>query len=375
MLPEELSNNLCSLKAKVVRLTVSVAMVFDKEGTLVNHRVLRAYIKSAKRFTYEEAFAVIEGKKKSPHAATLHLMVELCKLLKKKRYERGSIDFALSDTFVEINSKGEPIGIKTVEYDITHQLVEEFMLKANEVVAKHLTDAKKPVLYRVHEEPAEENFQDFFGACSVFGVRHPCGADDTGLAEAVRGGQKFAVRPSALGRLYPEHEAGLLFAGEHRPLWPFAGVLLPLHEPHPKVHRPDHPKGSSSTKSKDLDLEKIALNCSEQERVSFKAESSVKLLKKLRLMQKYFREDPLRIYPVVVTKVKPFGLFFEMPQIALEGFLHISELGNDYFYHNPERNNLTGRSTGRVLALGDTINVALLSIDCILLETKWMIKK
>ena len=79
----------------------------------------------------------------------------------------------MSDTFVEINAKGEPIGIKTVEYDISHQLVEEFMLKANEVVAKHLTDAKKPVLYRIHEEPAEENFQDFLALARFLGFTIP----------------------------------------------------------------------------------------------------------------------------------------------------------------------------------------------------------
>ncbi len=375
MLPEELSNNLCSLKAKVIRLTVSVAMMFDKEGTLTNHRVLRAYIKSAKRFTYEEAFAVIEGKKKSPYAKTLHLMVELCKLLKKKRYERGSIDFALSDTFVEVNDKGEPIGIKTVEYDVSHQLVEEFMLKANEVVAKHLTDAKKPVLYRVHEEPAEENFQDFLALARFLGFALPAEPKTKDLQKLFEAAKNtpFAhqlsvgfIRSMKLACYSPENIGHYGLSLEH-----YCHFTSPIRRYTDLITE----RLLFNEEPKDLDPEKIALNCSDQERVSFKAESSVKLLKKLRLMQKYFQEDPLRIYPVVVTKVKPFGLFFEMPQIALEGFLHISELGNDYFYHNPERNNLTGRSTGRILSLGDTINVALMSIDCILLETKWMIKK
>ena len=375
MLPEELSNNLCSLKAKVIRLTVSVAMVFDAEGTLTNHRILRGYIKSAKRFTYEEAFAVIEGKKKSPYGPTLKLMVELCRLLKKKRYERGSIDFALSDTFVEINDKGEPIGIKTVEYDISHQLVEEFMLKANEVVAKHLTDAKKPVLYRVHEEPAQENFQDFLALARFLGFTipaEPTTQDLQKLFEAAKN-SPFAhqlsvgfIRSMKLACYSPENIGHYGLSLEH-----YCHFTSPIRRYTDLITE----RLLFNEEPKDLDAEKIAEQCSAQERVSFKAESSVKLLKKLRLLDKYNNEDPDRVYPVVVTKIKPFGLFFELPQIALEGFLHISELGNDYFYHNPERNTLTGRTTGRILSLGDTIKVALTSIDCILLETKWMIKK
>ena len=110
MLPEELSNELCSLKPDVIRLTVSVLMDFDKHGTLLKHEVVRSFIKSKKRFTYFEAKDILDGVKKSPHAKTLKLMVELCKLLKKKRYERGSIDFALPEIVIVTDEKGQPKG-------------------------------------------------------------------------------------------------------------------------------------------------------------------------------------------------------------------------------------------------------------------------
>ena len=161
MLPEELSNELCSLKPDVIRLTVSVLMDFDKNGTLLKHEVVRSFIQSQKRFTYFEAKDILDGKKKSPHAKTLKLMVELCHLLKKKRYERGSIDFALPEIVLVIDEKGQPQGLKRIEYDITHQLVEEFMLKANEMVAIELNNRDKKLIYRIHEEPQEENFEDF----------------------------------------------------------------------------------------------------------------------------------------------------------------------------------------------------------------------
>ncbi|MBI3237037.1 MAG: RNB domain-containing ribonuclease, partial [Chlamydiales bacterium] len=173
MLPEQLSNELCSLKPEVVRLTVSVLMDFDKEGTLIGHEVVRSCIYSAKRFTYFEAKDVLDKKVKSPYAKSLELMVELCQLLKKKRHERGSIDFALPETVILIDEKGEPTGVKKIEYDITHQLVEEFMLKANEMVAKELNLRKRPVLYRVHEEPSEENFTDFYQFARSLGFTLP----------------------------------------------------------------------------------------------------------------------------------------------------------------------------------------------------------
>ena len=181
MLPEELSNELCSLQPDKERLTVSVLMQFDKQGTLVKHEVVRGFINSKKRFTYYEAKDVLDGKTKSPHAKTLKLMVELCGLLKQKRYERGSIDFSLAELSLVINEKGEPTGFKKIEYDITHQLVEEFMLKANETVALELHKRGKELIYRVHEEPQEENFEEFLKMARLFGFKVPLKATSQDL--------------------------------------------------------------------------------------------------------------------------------------------------------------------------------------------------
>ena len=173
MLPGELSENLCSLKANVNRLTVSVLMRFDPEGTLVDYRIARSVIKSAKRFTYKEAKKVLDGQKTSPHANTLHLMVKLCHLLKKKRYERGSIEFALPELVVLVDEKGMPYQTDYITYDITHQMIEEFMLKANETIAWELNQRGKNLTYRVHDEPAEDNLRDFALLATAFGFRIP----------------------------------------------------------------------------------------------------------------------------------------------------------------------------------------------------------
>jgi len=139
MLPHELSSHLCSLKPNVNRLAISVLMTIDPNGTLQSYRICRSVIRSKKRFTYKEAKDVLEGKRKSKFIYELKLMVELCRLLKKRRSERGSIEFSLPDISIELTEKGDVKKIELIEYDITHQLVEEFMLLANEVVATHLS--------------------------------------------------------------------------------------------------------------------------------------------------------------------------------------------------------------------------------------------
>jgi ribonuclease R len=373
MLPEELSNELCSLKPDEIRLTVSVLMDFDKNGILTKHEVARSYIKSKKRFTYFEAKDVLDGKTKSPHAKTLKLMVDLCQLLKKKRYERGSIDFSLPELIVMINEKGEPEGLKRIEYDITHQLVEEFMLKANEVVAMELNSRGKRLIYRVHEEPQQENFEDFLQFARTLGFKVPIKATTKDLQAVFEEAKKTPyfqqlsvgfIRSMRLAQYSPENVGHFGLALEH-----YCHFTSPIRRYSDLIIE----RLLFDEESKDINLDQIAQHCSDQERVSFRAEMSVKTLKKLRLLHKYFREDPSREYNAVVTKIKPFGLFFELQDLMLEGFLHISELENDYFIYDEKRNLLFGRSTGKIHKLGEPIKVRLSRVDLIQIESSWIL--
>lgn len=173
MLPPELSNELCSLKPKVKRLTISVIAEFDASGTLIDYQIFRSCIKSRKRLTYKEALAIIQKRKKSPLLPLLERMVELCNLLKQKRFDRGSIDFAIAEGVVIVDKNGEPERIERVEYDITHQMIEEFMLKANEIVAVHLNKMGKELIYRIHDEPSAETFEDFYNYARALGFFLP----------------------------------------------------------------------------------------------------------------------------------------------------------------------------------------------------------
>lgn len=370
MLPEELSNHLCSLKPDTPRLCISVFMSFDNEGTLQDHSIKRTVIKSQKRFTYEEAKEVLDGKRESPHAKTLHLMRDLCLLLKKKRYSRGSIDFALNEVVLEIAKDGEPIGFKIVEYDISHQLVEEFMLKSNEVVAKALADKGKELIYRVHEEPDVDSLEDFATLARALGF--PLKDTSTEQLQALFEKAKespFAsqlaiafIRSMKLASYSAENVGHFGLALEH-----YCHFTSPIRRYSDLIVQ----RLLFNAQDPESNLELISLECSEKERLSFKAEMSVKTLKKLRLLKRYFEQDPERLYDAAISKVKPFGIYFEIQPYMLEGFLHISELENDFFIFDPRQNALIGEKTKKKHSVADKIQVRLKSLDFILQESKW----
>lgn len=371
MLPGELSNNLCSLKEAVNRLTISVFVRFDKEGNQQSYRIARTVIKSAKRFTYREAKEVLDGKKKSKHLATLKRMMELCHLLKRKRYERGSIEFSLPEQVVLVDSHGVPQGLDTVEYDITHQMVEEFMLKANEIVATHLSAQGKNLTYRIHDEPSEENLKDFSILARAFGFdlsEKPTQKEMQKLFdEAVHTpfGQYLAssyIRRMRLAIYSPDNIGHYGLGLTHychftSPIRRYVDLV---------VHR------ILFGESDDLEnLETIAADCSEQERISAKAESSVVLLKKLRYLRVLQENEPKRQYEAVITRIKPFGFFFEVLDFMLESFLHVSEIGSDFYVFEESQMRLRGRWEGKAYCAGDKITVMLKEVDFITLESDW----
>lgn len=371
MLPPSLSENLCSLKPKVKRLTASVLMEFDPMGELINYRIVKSVIKSLHRFTYREAKDVLDGKLKSPYLPHLKLMVELCKLLKKKRYERGSIEFALPDFVVIVNEKGDPQKIEQVSYDITHQMIEEFMLKANEIVAKHVTNQGKDLTFRIHDEPAQENLKDFAQLASAFGFKlpsNPTANDFQKLFDDALDspyGQYLATSYIRSMRLavYSAENIGHYGLG----LTHYCHFTSPIRRYIDLiVHRILF---GETIERNELSL--AASFCSERERISSKAENDVTTLKKLRLLEKLHQNEPYKEYAAVVTRIKPFGFFFEVLEFMIEGFLRLSDLDNDYFIYEEKQVRLRGKYTSKIYSSGDRITVMVKAIDLISLDSKW----
>ncbi len=371
MLPHPLSENLCSLRANVIRLTASVMMRFDKDGNLLNYRIVKGVIKSRKRFTYREAKEVLDGKQKSPYSGLLNLMVELCNLLKKKRYERGSIEFCIPELRVVVDAQGVPTGTEFIPYDITHQMVEEFMLKANEVVATHLNSIGRDLTYRVHDQPSGESLKDFVSLAYAFGYKlpdEPTPMDlQTMFDEALQAPIGTFLATSYIRRMKQALYSPANIGHYGLALTHYCHFTSPIRRYIDLViHR--------LLFDQDMEYDKLAViadQCSERERISERAERNVTLLKKLRLLKSMHDQDRRKQYQAIVTRVRNFGITFEIADLMIEGFLHVSEIGDDYYEFNDSKAMLTGNHTGATFFSGDKITVMIRDVDLILLETRW----
>src|SRR5712692_7895353 len=171
MLPERLSNGVCSLKPGVDRLTHSVFIQFDKNGRAKSARFAKSVIRSARRLTYKQAYAILQSKPNGELSRRLHTAWELASLLRRKRFEHGSLDLDFPEVKVHVDEKGKPIRLERVENDESHQLVEEFMLAANEPVARELRHRSIATIYRVHEDPDPEKLGEYREFILSFGYK------------------------------------------------------------------------------------------------------------------------------------------------------------------------------------------------------------
>jgi len=365
MLPPALCDNLCSLKPQRNRLAATVFMDISANGDLLNYTIHRSVIRSKKRLTYHQARKILEGTLESPHRSLLLLMKELALALKEKRKQRGSLDLSLSETIVRIDEQGQPTGLHIEEYDVTHQMIEEFMLKANEVVATHLANKGSPIAYRVHDSPEEASIRDYIQLLHEFGIEAPENASPIELNKAIQTatgtpyGQYLAgqyIRKMKFAYYSPENTGHWGLSLSHychftSPIRRYADLLV-----HRVLFGDDIPFAK---------VEEITEKCSEQERLSSKAEMGVLRLKKLRLLHKWKAEKPFHEYEAVLTSLKPSGLIAEVLHIGVEAFIHISDLGDDYFVYNEAKQTFTGRKSKKIYGKGQVLALFLKTIDLI----------
>lgn len=377
MLPERLSNGVCSLKPEVDRLTHSVFIQFDKRGVAKSARFARTVIRSAHRLTYKEAFAILTSPARDRLGERLHLAWELAALLRRKRFEHGALELDFPEVKVRIDADGKPVRLERVENDESHQLIEEFMLVANEMVARELKKRAIPTIYRVHENPDPEKLAEYREFALSFGYKV---GDLTHRAELQR------LLAETRGK--PEEQAlkvGLLKSLKRarydpQPLGHYGLAKTNyLHFTSPirryadlVVHRalgrhgpPGRPARSASAPYHPTmaEIGSIAEHISTTERNAAEAEIDATQMKKLEFFQQQLAGRKPQMFSATVVDVRNYGLMVELPDALLTGLVHVSSLTDDFYVFEPARHQLIGRRSRKKFNVGDKLSVFVARVD------------
>lgn len=388
MLPERLSNGICSLKPGVERLTMSAFIEFDRQGRVRHATFGRSVIRSAARLTYRQAFAILEGKSVPPtpnyerggkvllSASPTPLDVtpqlidrvkvawELASLLRKNRFANGSLDLDFPEVKVWLDDEGKAARLEKVENDISHQLVEECMLAANEVVAKELKERNTPAVYRIHEDPDPDRLADFREMAATHGFRS---GDLTNrrelqklLASTLGSPEEYAIKLALLKSLMRARYAttalghyGLAkvnYTHFTSPIRRYADLLVHRSLAREKI-------GSMG------ELSEITEHISTTERTSSDAERDSTLLKKMEFFLRQLESRRPTEFRAMVVDVRSYGLVVELPDCLVSGLIHVSALPDDFYNFDSVRLAFVGRRSGRRYSIGAELSVIIARVD------------
>ena len=364
MLPEKLSNNLCSLRPRQDRLTVSCFIEFGPKLEPRQITFGRSVIHSKHRLTYKEAFARLESKDTDELTRELKKMWRLAAKLRAQRFAKGSLNLDFPEIKVRLDKQGRPVRIEKNVNDISHQLIEEFMLAANEAVARKICNTQVPGIYRVHEDPDLAKLRDFREYAKTFGYKVGDVAHRQELQKlltAVTGKvEEYAIHLALLRSLkqaryatQPIGHFGLAkkyYTHFTSPIRRYADLV---------VHRT-----LLGTRRYGLDeLTKLATHVSLTERVAGEAEQESVELKRMEYFQRQLLDGKLDTLDAVVSTVRNFGIFVELTESLARGLVHISSLDDDFYNYDELRERLVGRKTKRIIQIGDKLRVQVARVD------------
>lgn len=376
MLPQRLSNGICSLNPQVDRLTLSCEMEINQEGQVVAYDIFPSVIKTTERMTYTSMNKILEAQDEKEIIRYANLvpmfkeMEELHYILEKMRNQRGAINFEDREAKVLVDELGHPKDIVLRKRGVGERLIESFMLAANETVAAHFEKLDLPFVYRIHEAPKPEKMERFFDFVTVFGLKI--------------NGIKNKIEAPILQKLLKEVE--------DKPEGPVISTMLlrsmqqakysvdplghyglgakdythftsPIRRyPDLMVHRLIHYYQGKPTAEKtqlyEDNLSEIAQHASQMERKAVEAERMVDAMKKAEFLQAHVGET----FEGVISSVTKFGFFVELPN-TIEGLVHISTLEEDYFHFIERQMALVGERTGLTFKLGEKVKIQVTKAD------------
>ncbi|SDK16077.1 ribonuclease R [Jeotgalicoccus aerolatus] len=378
MIPHRLSNGICSLNPNVDRLTLSCRMEFTPGGKAINHEIFESVINSDYRMTYGDVNLMLEDKDEiviNEYKEVYQPLLEaeaLAAALRKKREQRGAIDFDFDEAAVVVGDDGTPEDIVLRNRGTGEKMIEEFMLAANESVAEHFHWMDVPFMYRIHEEPKEEKLNKFFDFLTGFGVVvkgkgnqiHPHALQE--IIEEVKGRPEEMVistlmlRSMQQAKYSPESLGHFGLSTEF-----YTHFTSPIRRyPDLIVHRLIREylfKGKTDAKTirrNKSELPEIAKHTSERERRAQEAERDTDDLKKAEFMMKHVGEK----FEGVVSGVMNFGMFVELPN-TIEGLIHVSHMTDDHYNFNERAMAMIGERTGTMFRIGDKVEIEVLGVN------------
>jgi ribonuclease R len=377
MFPSELATGLCSLNPRVDRLVQSCLMEIDRRGEVVRYEMHDGVIHSDARMTYTDVNAILTDRDRATMAKYASLvpmfetMRELFEILNQRRKRRGSIDFDLKEPEIILDDEGMVEEITALERNVAHRIIEEFMLAANETVARHLDENNVPTLYRIHEDPDPLKVEQFEEFISTLG--YSLGAPSNAvkprhfqrLVEKIHG--KPEEKPIAFLMLRTMQKArydaqntghfGLAFSN-------YCHFTSPIRRyPDLVVHRSlrESRQGMPEDRREELteELPDMGRHTSERERRASDAERELVQWKKVRFMADKVGDE----FEGYITGVTAFGLYIELIEHFVEGMVHVSTMADDYYRFVERAHILRGENTGRVYRLGDKVHVQVIKVD------------
>jgi ribonuclease R len=373
MLPHALSSAICSLVEGEDRLTQTVVLELDARGKVKKAEFHDGVIRSAAKLTYQQAQGMVDGDPalRARFAALVPLvegMDELAKLMRKRRYERGSLDFDLPEPKLVLDKAGEITGIVATARLDSMRAIEEFMLAANEAVAERLATAGIPALFRVHETPDPERVEEFSDLVASFGYRVPVNLeairpeDFQLVLRQIEGKPEeklvsyLLLRTMKLARYHEENLGHFGLATEM-----YAHFTSPIRRyPDLVVHRALRAlrQGGDHGHVKEA-LPEMGRHLSEMERRADEAERELTEWKKVRFMADKLGD----VFAGYITGVQAFGLFVELDEIYVQGLVHVSSMTDDYYVFNEKAHALKGENTRKVYRLGDKVEIQVVRVD------------